>query len=155
MQNDNYRPYTNTLFFASELVAKGLQVAMRHLRKNLKLELNHEEFIILESIYLNPGIIQIDIAKRIIMKRSYVCKFLSEMEEKGYIRKEIATKCEKQIIVKNYLTELGEEKYIKTRDALVAHRKILPPEEIKDLDELRDNMFKLAERIKTEYKLKL
>lgn len=73
------KPETKTIIFASELIAKTFNEAVKNFFKEMNLEINKEEFIILESIYLKPGIIQFDIAKNIVMKRSYVCKFLGEL----------------------------------------------------------------------------
>ncbi|MBS5802155.1 MAG: MarR family transcriptional regulator [Brachyspira sp.] len=101
-------PYTETIAFAAELVTKAFnEIARNIVLKDQKL--NKEEYIILENIYLNPGIIQLEIAKNILMKRSYVCKFLAELEEKGFIRREPALRGKRQIVYKNYITPLGEK----------------------------------------------
>ena len=68
--------YNQSIEFAAELFTKALHEALRKIHKEMNFEINHEEYIILETIALNPGIIQIDIAKKIITKRSYICKFL-------------------------------------------------------------------------------
>ena len=45
------------------------------------------------------------------MKRSYVCKFLVQLEEKGYIYKKQAIRGKRQIIMENYITPEGEKVY--------------------------------------------
>ena len=111
--------YNQSIEFAAELFTKALHEALRKIHKEMNFEINHEEYIILETIFLNPGIIQIDIAKKIITKRSYVCKFLSRLESRGYIRRENAIRGTRQIIMKNYITKEGERVYTKVRNYFI------------------------------------
>ena len=111
-----YVPFNKSIVYAAELMTKAFKEAARKFHKDMNFEINHEEFIVLESIYTNPGIIQINIAKNILMKRSYVCKFLVQLEEKGYIYKKQAIRGKRQIIMENYITPEGEKVYKKVVD---------------------------------------
>lgn len=150
-----YIPYNRSLVYAVELVSKAFNEAARKFHNEMKFEINHEEFRILETIYLNPGIIQINIAKSILMKRSYVCKFLNQLEEKGYIRKEKAIRGKRQIIMENYITPAGEEVYFKVIDYIekdiIAKSKDYNEEEV---TKIRDILIDIATRIKHDFKLK-
>ena len=77
-----YVPFNKSIVYAAELMTKAFKEAARKFHKDMNFEINHEEFIVLESIYTNPGIIQINIAKNILMKRSYVCKKVVDFIEK-------------------------------------------------------------------------
>ena len=148
--------YNNSIEFAAELFTKALREALRKIHKEMNFEINHEEYIILETIALNPGIIQIDIAKNIITKRSYICKFLSKLEERGYIRRENAIRGTRQIIMKNYITKEGERVYKKVRDYFKDkfENSKFENEKIKIVEQTTDTLFKMAEEIKKEYNLK-
>lgn len=151
-----YLPYTKTIIFASELIAKTFNEAVKNIFKEMNLEINKEEFIILESIYLNPGIIQFDIAKNIVMKRSYVCKFLAELEDKGFIRKESTIKGKRQVIIKNYITPNGEKVYEKAQKFINDMKNSkMTPEEINEIDKFTESAFMLAAKIKRDFNLKL
>ena len=106
-----YVPFNKSIVYAAELMTKAFKEAARKFHKDMNFEINHEEFIVLESIYTNPGIIQINIAKNILMKRSYVCKFLVQLEEKGYIYKKQAIRGKRQIIMENYIISRSEGLY--------------------------------------------
>ena len=58
-----YVPFNKSIVYAAELMTKAFKEAARKFHKDMNFEINHEEFIVLESIYTNPGIIQINIAK--------------------------------------------------------------------------------------------
>ena len=122
----------------------------------MNFEINHEEYIILETIFLNPGIIQIDIAKKIITKRSYVCKFLSRLESRGYIRRENAIRGTRQIIMKNYITKEGERVYTKVRNYFIKtfEERENYKEEIELIETTKSTLFELSTKIKKDFNLK-
>lgn len=147
-------PYTETLAFAAELVTKAFnEIARTIVLKDQKL--NKEEYIILENIYLNPGIIQLEIAKNILMKRSYVCKFLAELEEKGFIRRESALRGKRQIVYKNYITPLGEKTYKDVIKHICTFQdKYIQEYSDFDFNNLSQIAFKLTDKLKKDFNLK-
>lgn len=149
-----HTPYTKTVIFASELIAKTFTEAVRHIFKDMNLGINKEEFIILESIYLNPGIIQLDIAKSIVMKRSYVCKFLGELEEKGYITRKNTIKGKRQVIIKNYITPEGQNVYEKAQKFINEMKRKMSDKDICEIDKFTELAFALAVKIQKIYNLK-
>lgn len=148
--------YNQSIEFAAELFTKALHEALRKIHKEMNFEINHEEYIILETIFLNPGIIQIDIAKKIITKRSYVCKFLSRLESRGYIRRENAIRGTRQIIMKNYITKEGERVYTKVRDYFIKtfEERENYKEEIELIETTKNTLFELSTKIKKDFNLK-
>src|SRR5574344_718263 len=107
--NNQWCQFNKSIVYAAELVNKACIEASRKFHKENNLPVNHEQFIIMEEIYYPPGILQIEIAKEIFMKRSYVCKFLVELEELNYIYREKSIRGKRQVIYKNYLTEQGKK----------------------------------------------
>ncbi|HIS74165.1 TPA: MarR family transcriptional regulator [Candidatus Galligastranaerophilus intestinavium] len=148
--------YNQSIEFAAELFTKALHEALRKIHKEMNFEINHEEYIILETIFLNPGIIQIDIAKKIITKRSYVCKFLSRLESRGYIRRENAIRGTRQIIMKNYITKEGERVYTKVRNYFIKtfEERENYKEEIELIETTKNTLFELSTKIKKDFNLK-
>ena len=86
MRKSGYTQYNKTVEYAAEVLVKTFQEVSRRVHKQENFEITHEEYVILEIIYLNPGILQFEIAQQISMHRSYVCKFLSQLKKEGYIR---------------------------------------------------------------------
>ena len=109
--DENYTTYTQSLEFAAELLTKAIKETMRKVDKEMNFKVSHEEYIILETVCLNPGIIQIDIAKKIFMQRSYVGKLLLKLEELGFITRTQSIKGKKKIVMKSYITDSGIEAY--------------------------------------------
>ncbi|MCM1265010.1 MAG: MarR family transcriptional regulator [Candidatus Gastranaerophilales bacterium] len=154
-KNSKYIPYSESLFYAAELISKAFSEVAKKIHAEMDFGVNHEEFRILETIYANPGIIQINIAKSILMKRSYVCKFLNQLEEKGYIRKEKAIKGKSQVIVENYITPQGKEVYLKVVKDI---EKLISSNPLnynqKELNRTKDILLVLAARLKKDFNLK-
>lgn len=151
----NYIPFNKSIIYAAELMTKAFKEAARKFHKDMNFGINHEEFLVLEAIYTNPGIIQINIAKNILMKRSYVCKFLALLEEKGYISRKQAIRGKRQIIMENYITPEGEAVYKKVVSYLENELDKKANEyNMEDLQKMTETMFDLAARIKKESNLK-
>lgn len=152
----NPAQYEKSLVQASEMLSKAFREIAKKIHKENNIEISHEEYLILETIYLHPGIIQIDIAKNILMKRSYVCKFLAKLEENDYIYRENAIRGKRQIIMKNFITEKGRKIYKKTLEIYSRNepKNIVSEEEREELDKAADLIFDITERAKKYFKLK-
>lgn len=100
--------YTESLQYNLEAAARVVQEAISVRFKELNFGLSYDEFIILDEISHDPGILQIELAKRILKGRAYTGKFLLALEEKGYIERKIAIRGKRQVIMPNYITEDGK-----------------------------------------------
>ena len=69
-------PYTNSVIFAAEYISRLYREYVRKMVKEHSFPISYEEYIILDTVYFNPGSIQMEIAKKICMQRSYLCKLL-------------------------------------------------------------------------------
>ncbi len=100
--------YTESLQYNLEAAARVVQEAISVRFKELNFGLSYDEFIILDEISHDPGILQIELAKRILKGRAYTGKFLLALEEKGYIERKTAIRGTRQVIMPNYITEDGK-----------------------------------------------
>lgn len=155
-KNENeYVPYTDSLMFAAENLVRACKAATKEAHKLMGSGFSHEEYIIVEMIFLNPGIIQLDIAKKLFMQRSYVCKVLIKLEEAGYIKKETAIKGKRKTIMKLYLTEKGRVEYNKVRNFINILMKKLTEERLLKNSETAEYLRFLTEDVNKRYNLKL
>ena len=113
MEKEYNKQYFETTIYAAERLAKAAHEIARKLHSEMRADISHEEFLILETIIANPGILQIEIAEKILMKRSYACKLLGRLLDDGYIRTENAIRGKRQIVIKNFITEKGVASYKK------------------------------------------
>lgn len=133
--------------------SKILTEVVRKIHKEHDFEASLEEFHVLEVIHLFPGIIQADIAKKSLIRCSYVCKLLTGLEEKGFIRKEKKIKGKKQVTYENFLTEAGEELYKKIHSCAVDEsRKIFEGRE-SDIEDFINKLYNMADYLKETYKI--
>lgn len=148
------KPYQQTVEHAVEYFSKILTEVIRKIHKEHGFEVSPEEFNVIEAIYLYPGIIQADIAKKTLIRCSYVCKLLTGLEEKGFMRREQKIKGKKQIIFENYLTESGEKVYGKIRAFAINETYKIFKGGKKEADEFIFKLFEAAEYIKELYNIK-
>lgn len=148
--------YEKSLIQAAEMLSKAFREISKKIHKENNIEISHEEYLILETIYFHPGIIQIDIAKNILMKRSYVCKFLAKLEENGYIYRENAIRGKRQIIMKNFITEKGQKIYQKVAEIYLHNQSesVVSEQEWEELDKATKLIFDVTEKAKKYYNLK-
>ena len=148
--------YKNSVLQAAEMLSKAFRALARKIHREMKLPINHDEFTILETIIHAQGIIQFDIAKEIFMKRSYVCKFLSTLEEKGYIYRENAVRGKRQIISRNYTTDLGVKIYNEIKEIYDKEAgELFCDYEVDELQKAAEILFKQCKKVISVHKLKI
>src|SRR5574344_1751227 len=103
----NINRYTESLEYNLEATARVVQEALAVKFKTLDFGISYDEFIILDEIFHQEGILQIELAKKILKGRAYTGKFLIALEKKGYIERKTAIKGKKQVVMPNYITEDG------------------------------------------------
>ena len=155
--DENYTTYTQSLEFAAELLTKAIKETMRKVDKEMNFKVSHEEYIILETVCLNPGIIQIDIAKKIFMQRSYVGKLLAKLEESGYIKRTQSIKGKKKVVMKSYITDSGIEAYNEVKDWILEeiNKNSISEESRRQTKEMTKHMFEIVTYLREEYDVKL
>lgn len=102
------KSYRESLQFNLEASARIVQEAISMQFKTNNFGISYDEFIILDEILHNPGIIQNELAKEILKGRAYTGRFLVQLEEKGFIERKKAVKAKCQTVIKNYITTNGK-----------------------------------------------
>lgn len=90
--------YTKTLPYELDLTSRVLHEVMVLFFRNNKFPISLEEFIILDCLMINPGIIQMQLAKMTLKGRGHTGKFLKSLEEKGLIIRNPVKKNSKIVI---------------------------------------------------------
>jgi DNA-binding MarR family transcriptional regulator len=96
-----------------------------------------------------------DIAKKLFMQRSYLCKLLSKLEECDFIVREKTIKGKRQSVIKVYATEKGKKMHsvmIKSFRSDVLQKPLI---EQKKMLEMTDDLFAMADKIVDAFNLKL
>lgn len=102
--------YTKSLPYELELTSRVLHEATKCFFEQNNFPVSQEEFIILDCLYMYPGIIQIELAKLIMKGRAHTGKFLKSLEQKGLIERAPANQGSK-IIMESKITQKGLEVY--------------------------------------------
>ena len=153
--NKKHFPYTDSIVFAAEYISRVSKEYVRKIIKDNNLPISYEEHIILDTIYFNPGCIQMEIAKKVFMQRSYLCKIITKLEELGFIKREKKIKGKRQVVMAVYLTPKGEEIYKKMhiviRDSILNNQLV----DIDKMIEIKNELFKMGDKIVNTFNLKL
>jgi len=152
---DNYFPYTQTVEFAAEYLAKVFQETVKKVDSEFSPEVKHGEYIILETVMLNPGLIQSELANKISIQSSYVSKLLSGLEHAGYVRREQAIRGNRQIIYKIFITDKGKKVYKKMQKFIIDMKyKRMNFDDIQKHRETAITIMEIANKMKEYYGIK-
>ena len=100
-----------SLFYNIEQTARICRAGVEnYFEKHAQGKITFDEFIIIETVLCYPEICQRDLAKLILKGTSHTSKFLSTLEEKGFIERPVDTKG-KRIVKKIVITQKGMEAY--------------------------------------------
>lgn len=138
MADNGIGHYTDSIHYELEQTSRLMNMLTNQLFKKLELSITFDEYIALDTVSINAGICQRDLAKLILKDRANTGRILNELEQKGFITRFIDTKknrlVKKMGITKNGLTELNNiNNKIKTYLSNVTKR--IPPE---DVDKVHD-----------------
>ncbi|MBP7211645.1 MarR family transcriptional regulator [bacterium] len=147
--------YTESLQYNLEAAARVIQEAISLKFKNNNFGISYDEFIILDEISHNPGILQIELARKILKGRAYTGKFLSSLEDKGFIERRKSIKGKRQVIMPNYITSNGR-KVLKVGIETVRNFVDFVPtiENEKNIDYILTFMKKLKSEVQENYDVK-
>ena len=148
-------PYTSSIIFAAEYISRLYKEYVRKIVKDQNLPISYEEYIILDTVYFYPGSIQMEIAKKICMQRSYLCKLLSKLENEGYIKREEKIKGQRQVVIAIYITDKGEKIQKKMYSILIETLMSKQPLDMNKMHEISKELFKICEEGTKNFNLKL
>lgn len=138
MTNDCIGHYTDSIHYELEQTSRLMNMLTNQLFKKLEISITLDEYIALDTVSINAGICQRDLAKLILKDRANTGRILNELEQKGFITRFIDTK-NNRLVKKMGITETGLQELnsinnkIKTYLSGVTTR--IPPE---DVDKVRD-----------------
>jgi DNA-binding MarR family transcriptional regulator len=130
--------YTDSIHYELEQTSRLMNMLTNQLFKKLELSITFDEYIALDTVSINAGICQRDLAKLILKDRANTGRILNELEQKGFITRFIDTK-NNRLVKKMGITETGLQELNsinnKIKTYLSGVTKRIPPE---DVDKVRD-----------------
>lgn len=130
--------YTDSIHYELEQTSRMMKMLTNQLFSKLDISISLDEYIALDTVSVNAGICQRDLAKLILKDRANTGRILNELEQKGFITRFIDTKKNRLVkklgITENGLKELNEVN-VKIKAYLSGVTQKLPPE---DVDKVRD-----------------
>ncbi len=115
--------YTDSIYYELEQTSRLMKKITSQLFTKLEIDITMDEYAALDTISINAGICQRDLAKFILKDRANTGRILDSLEQKGFITRFIDTKnnrlVKKMGITENGLKELNMidskiERYLKS-----------------------------------------
>ncbi len=136
--NDYIGHYTDSIHYELEQTSRLMNMLTNQLFKKLEITITLDEYIALDTVSINAGICQRDLAKLILKDRANTGRILNELEQKGFITRFIDTKNNRLVkklgITEAGLTELNNINH-KIKAYLSGVTKRIPPEDIARVQE--------------------
>ena len=126
--------YTDSIHYELEQTSRMMKMLTNQLFSKLDISISLDEYIALDTVSVNAGICQRDLAKLILKDRANTGRILNELEQKGFIDTKKNRLVKKLGITENGLKELNEVN-VKIKAYLSGVTQKLPPE---DVDKVRD-----------------
>lgn len=98
--------YTDSIHYELEQAARLMKILTTQLFYGLKLEITPDEYFALDTVSINAGICQRDLAKLLLKDRANTGRILESLEQKGFITRFIDTK-NNRLVKKMGITEKG------------------------------------------------
>ena len=98
--------YTDSIHYELEQTSRLMKMLGKQLFEKLEIDITMDEYAALDTVSINAGICQRDLAKLIIKDRANTGKILDKLEQKGFITRFIDTK-NNRLIKKLGITESG------------------------------------------------
>lgn len=106
MAEDILLHYTDSIHYELEQTARLMRILTLQLFESLSLELSPDEYAALDTVSINAGICQRDLAKLILRDRANTGRILNSLEQRGFITRFIDTK-NNRLVKKMGITENG------------------------------------------------
>ena len=112
--------FVDSIYYDLEQTAKLMRKLGVQLFDKLAMELNFDEYTVLDTISCNAGICQRDLARLILKDRANTGRILDTLEEMGLITRFIDTK-NNRLVKKMGITEKGLKKLIEISNRIESH----------------------------------
>ena len=100
--------YTDSIHYELEQTSRLMKMLGKQLFEKLEIRITMDEYAALDTLSINAGICQRDLAKLIIKDRANTGRILDSLEQKGFITRFIDTK-NNRLVKKMGITEKGYE----------------------------------------------
>ena len=131
--------YTNSIHYELEQTAKLMRILTAQLFEKFEIRMSQDEYAALDTISINPGICQRDLAKLIIKDRANTGRILNCLEEKNLVTRVIDTK-DNRLVKKLEITPDGIKELnsinIKIKSYMDNVTKKIAPEEVDRVQEI-------------------
>ncbi len=145
--------YTDSIHYELEQTSRMMKMLTNQLFNKLDINVSLDEYITLDTVSVNVGICQRDLAKLILKDRANTGRILNELEQKGFITRFIDTK-NNRLVKKMGITEGGLQELDsinnKIRTYLGGVTKRIPPEDVQRVQAiLKEFRFELEKVVET------
>lgn len=147
--------YTDSIYYQLEQTAKYCRHLGMQIFQKLQLPVTLDEFAALDTILMNEGICQRDLAKLILKDRPNTGRILNSLEEKGYIERYADTK-NNRLVRKMKITEEGKRISVEVTKNLKDYINKIPKiysEE--DKRKLKESIIRFRESLEKEVEMKI
>lgn len=153
MADNELEHYTDSINYELEQTSRLMNMLTNQLFKKLELNISLDEYITLDTVSINAGICQRDLAKLILKDRANTGRILNELERKGFITRFIDTK-NNRLVKKMGITETGLQELNsinnKIKTYLSGVTKRIPPEDMQRVQTvLKEFRFELEKVVET------
>lgn len=121
---DNIKHYTQSLNYELEQTARLMRMVGLQLFKTINIDITPDDYSTLDTISINNGICQRDLAKLILKDRANTGKILNGLDKKGFITRSIDTKNNRPV-KKIYITDAGRDKLKEISSKIISYFKAI------------------------------
>lgn len=142
--------YTDSIYYELEQTARLMKILTLQLFDRLKLDITPDEYFALDTVSVNAGICQRDLAKLLLKDRANTGRILESLEQKGFITRFIDTK-NNRLVKKMGITEKGYNELelinTKVRRHIENTRGKITPKEVEKVQEVLKKFRKNLEQM--------
>ena len=151
----NCEHYIDTIYYQLEQTARYCRYLGSQIFQKLNMPVSMDEFVTMDTISLNDGMCQRELAKLILKDRANTGRILNSLEEKGYIERFVDTK-NNRLVRKMRLTPEGREITTKVSKVLREYIEKLPKVlSENDKFEIMESLKRFREGLEQEVEMKI
>lgn len=151
----NCEHYIESIYYQLEQTARYCRYLGSQIFQKLNMPVSMDEFVTMDTISLNDGMCQRELAKLILKDRANTGRILNSLEEKGYIERFVDTK-NNRLVRKMRLTPEGREITTKVSKVLREYIEKLPKVlSENDKFEIMESLKRFREGLEQEVEMKI
>lgn len=151
----NCEHYIESIYYQLEQTARYCRYLGSQIFQKLDMPVSMDEFVTMDTISLNDGMCQRELAKLILKDRANTGRILNSLEEKGYIERFVDTK-NNRLVRKMRLTPEGREITTKVSKVLREYIEKLPKVlSENDKFEIMESLKRFREGLEQEVEMKI